>query len=683
MRNIKQSFIEFQQLAVSDVLIITFFTILAHGLTIYWLGFYTDDWTFLWTYQHYGADGLTQYFSTNRPFWGLFYQITMPILGIKPLVWHFFALFWGLAASLGTYWLVVKVWPSKTRIGLLAGLFFSVYPGFVLQPIAITFGHIYWVYTIFIVSLVLTVIALTSTRYELQYTIVSLILSAINLLAMEYFYTLEAIRLLLIVYVVAQGGGLSGNLSRIGKKYLPYFILLILVSVWRAFFFDVQTYNYDLALVPSLKTNLFGTLYELLKTLVTSIYNSTVLAWGQPFLSLINNWRLTPFYLLMLGQMIGVLILLGIVLVVNVDHPDELKIKIKSNKDLILFGIIGLILAGWPFYLTDLPVIPYGFKSRFTLPFILSGSIFLAAIIETIPIKVLKITLASLLISSSIGYHLLTQNDFRYVTIENNRLISQLVTRIPGLTPGTTILSDEGSEYFTFTTLTAQLNLIYEPEKYPEVNYGWVFPRELALKTTTPLEKAKAFDINLVTKIFYGNSSNIVSIQQPGGGCLRVLGKSSEVKVPELINYKVKWLSNPALILQDSAVNSKIDDLYGSLELENWCSLYQQAELALQYQDYASISYLFNKAENNRLQPKDLSEWYPFIEAFGQAQDWPMALTITDRIITGRNRTETRLCRIWESFYHQNDLTTAVRDGILTEELIKLGCIQPHKWMAK
>ncbi|MHB1482971.1 MAG: hypothetical protein ACYCXH_11715, partial [Bellilinea sp.] len=60
MRNIKQSFIEFQQLAVSDILIITFFTILAHGLTIYWLGFYTDDWTFLWTYQHYGADGLTQ-----------------------------------------------------------------------------------------------------------------------------------------------------------------------------------------------------------------------------------------------------------------------------------------------------------------------------------------------------------------------------------------------------------------------------------------------------------------------------------------------------------------------------------------------------------------------------------------------------------------------------------------------
>lgn len=681
MRNIKQLFIKFQHQTVSDILIIAFFTILAHGLMSYWLGFYTDDWTFLWTYQRYGTDGLTQYFSTNRPFWGLFYQITMPILGIKPLVWHVFALFWGLAASLGTYWLVVKVWPSKTRIGLLASLFFTVYPGFVLQPIAITFGHIFWVYTIFIVSLVLTVIALTSTRYELHLTIASLILSAINLLAMEYFYTLEAIRLLVIVYVVTQGEGITGNLSRIVKKYLPYFILLVMVSVWRAFFFDAQTYNYDLALVSSLKTNLVGTLYELLKTLVTSIFNSAVLAWVQPVLSLINNWRMTSFYLLMLGLMVGSLFLSGMVLAFKVDHPGDLKNLIKTNKDLILFGISGLILAGWPFYLTDLPVIPYGFKSRFTLPFILSGSIFLAAIIETIPNKILKITLASLLISSSIGFHLLTQNDFRYVTKENNRLISQLVTRIPGLTPGTTILSDEGSDYFTFTTLTAQLNLIYEPENFPGVNYGWVFPRELALKTTTPLEKSKEFDINLVSAIFYGDSTRIVSIQQPAGGCLRVLSKSSEVEVPELINYKVKWLSNPALILRDDAVNSKIDALYGSLEIDSWCSLYQQAELALQFQDYAKVSDLFNKAENNWLQPKDLSEWYPFIEAFGQVQDWPMALTITDRIISGRNRTETRLCELWESFYDQNDITPAVRDGILREELIKLGCIQPHKWM--
>jgi hypothetical protein len=57
-----------------------FVALLAYGLLIPQLGFYWDDLPISWIAYQLGPAALTKYFSTNRPVWGLLYQITTRIL---------------------------------------------------------------------------------------------------------------------------------------------------------------------------------------------------------------------------------------------------------------------------------------------------------------------------------------------------------------------------------------------------------------------------------------------------------------------------------------------------------------------------------------------------------------------------------------------------------------------------
>ena len=87
--------------------------VLAYGIFFRWMGYYWDDYPFIWMSSVYGSPGLERYFSTNRPFWGLIYQFTTPIFGDRPWVWQIFGVFWRWLAALG-FWLVIKtVWPQR------------------------------------------------------------------------------------------------------------------------------------------------------------------------------------------------------------------------------------------------------------------------------------------------------------------------------------------------------------------------------------------------------------------------------------------------------------------------------------------------------------------------------------------------------------------------------------------
>ncbi len=674
MRRFPQILNKLQKSNGFDIAVIAFFSILAHGLMINWLGFYTDDWTFLWTYSRYGSEGLTTYFSTNRPIWGLFYQLTMPILGIKPITWHLFALLWGMITSLALYGIVRVVWPDKRRFAVLSGTLFAIFPGFILQPIAITFGHIYLIYAIFLLSLYCTAKALTADRGYAGWTAFSLLLSAINLLAMEYFYTLEIVRIVLIMIIRMRIHSFRKTIIVILKDWSPYAALFLFITVWRLFFFKVQTYNYDLSLIDSLQQNLPSAIVNLGKSILISLYNAAMFSWIQPFIEIIQALRPTAFFGFLIFLMGIVFLVSALVFLSKWEPSADLLTSKKSIVTSLAFAVTGLLTAGWPFYLTGLPVIPDGFQSRFLLPFILGASVLLAALLELIPNRIVRAVMAGLIISGSVGYHVLTQNDFRFVTLENNRLVSQLIARVPGLSAGTTILSDEGSEFFTITTLTAQLNLIYEPLDDSRVNYGWVFPRELVEMTSKPIVKGKDFNIGLVTASFAGNTDAIVSIQQPAGGCLKVLSMGSEIEVPELKEYKVRDFSNPELILQDNHQNPRLQHFYQDLPNENWCTVYQKAELGVQSQNYPAVMGLYARAIEANLAPFDPSEWVPFIKASANTGNLSKALLLSGRMLKSRDEYIPNLCRIWRGVNYPANYGNIMHEIYLQ----KIGCMQPE-----
>ena len=177
--------------------------LLSYGLLIPWLGFYWDDWHFIWISQRLGSAGLARYFMTNRPYWGMIYQFTTSLLGSVPWHWQVFGLFWRLASAVSLWWLLRLVWRKTPEAAAWVSILFLVYPGFDQQPIAITYGHFFLVLTAFFLSLCFMVLAIRHPRWYWLYTALGLLFSFVNLLTLEYFFLLDLLRPLLLWVLLA------------------------------------------------------------------------------------------------------------------------------------------------------------------------------------------------------------------------------------------------------------------------------------------------------------------------------------------------------------------------------------------------------------------------------------------------------------------------------------------------
>ncbi|RPJ49055.1 MAG: hypothetical protein EHM21_07455, partial [Chloroflexi bacterium] len=239
-------------------------SILAYGLMIPWLHLYIDDWLWHWTWERMGSAGLVKYFATNRPVWGLLYQVTLSILYPNILAYHIFALLVRWASGVVIWWFFRLLWPNRPWTALIGGALFLLYPGFALQPIALTYAHIFLVYIFFLLSLCFTLLALKNRKRFWIYTIISLVLSLANLLMMEFFFTLEAARLFVIWVVIGrETPDLSQRFKRTLLHWLPYLLAFISAAFWRTFIFKFQNYRYQFDLAGQLKAAPLQTLSEL------------------------------------------------------------------------------------------------------------------------------------------------------------------------------------------------------------------------------------------------------------------------------------------------------------------------------------------------------------------------------------------------------------------------------------
>src|SRR5690349_11703882 len=89
--------------------------LLAYGILIPWLGFYWDDMPMSWIRYELGPAAMTRYFSTNRPVWGLLYQLTTRLLPQVPVFWQIFALVWRWLGAVAVWAIVGALWKDKPR----------------------------------------------------------------------------------------------------------------------------------------------------------------------------------------------------------------------------------------------------------------------------------------------------------------------------------------------------------------------------------------------------------------------------------------------------------------------------------------------------------------------------------------------------------------------------------------
>ena len=87
--------------------------ILAYGLYIFWMGFYWDDWPWVWFSHVMGPQGMLRIDLEHRPLSGMVLWAGSILTGESTIGWQIYNLIfrWLTAASL--YWMLQILWPRR------------------------------------------------------------------------------------------------------------------------------------------------------------------------------------------------------------------------------------------------------------------------------------------------------------------------------------------------------------------------------------------------------------------------------------------------------------------------------------------------------------------------------------------------------------------------------------------
>lgn len=622
-------------------------SILTYALFFWERGFYWDEAPWTWVYYRLGPAALTKLFSTSRPFWGLIYQVMLPLVGPHPWAWQLLMV---LLRWLGAVlvWKLFSQLAPQSKLPLWTSALFLIYPGLGQNFIALMYTHFYLVFNAFLLSLYLSVLAVQRKSWPLHAA--ALALSIVNLLTMEYFYFLEFFRLLLF-WVILEAP-FKAKLRQVFLVSLPYVFTFLAVTFWRAFFFTNQNASYGYQTLTDLKANFWLGLGKLLWNMLRAFWESVPLAWAFPF---------EPLNLPTLGlyTAIGALTLaLAATLLTGLYFCSrDTSASLVTHQPSFLFLLLGLsawILGGGAFWLVGERTLPqlHFSADRFNLSFMLGSSLMVAALLGFLgKYPRVQLTLFALLVGFAVGKHFQTNATYRRDWDTQRAFFWQMSWRIPSLEPGTALLSNDlPVTVFSDNSLSGPLNWIYSPPgSMDTILYFASVRTQEGRALGTKLEPGLAFDQNYLATVFHGNTSDMVVVNFAPPGCFRVLDPEidplNKLLPPEVRD--VAFLSNPSQIRADSPVSLPA---FEQPEIaRGWCYYFSQAELARQNRDWSAVVDLGQQAFALGDRPNDPLENFVFIEGYAQTGNWEAARKLTKETYKfSKEVMRPMLCTLWQ-----------------------------------
>lgn len=655
------------------VFLILYANVLIYGVFIPLLGFYWDDLDIIWFSRVYGPAGLAKYFSTNRPIWGLFYQIDSLLIGDKPWQWHLFMLFWRWICASGLYFLVRQLWQDKKEPGLIAALVFLVFPGFKQQPIAICYSHFFIVLSALFFSLGLSIYALHNKKNRIVMLVAAALLAGINVFSMEYFFMLELLRPILFwVTLWNKSPNQKYKLRTVILFWLPTLVVFLAAGIWRAFFFTTQTKIYSFSAISLLQSDPWLGIQKIVSTIFKDIWWIVAGIWGQVFqFPTIMEFgkRSTLLYIGIMVGILGYLLLIFLFKKPIVSHTND-----RTNKMSITFivtGTIALLLGGIPIWVTELNL-SGGFPSdRFSLPFMLGSSLIFTGIFFLLSrYSTLRRTLFILLITMASGFQARIAIDYQRDWEVLQRFLGQLVWRIPSIEENTILFSNElPLKYYSDMSITAPINWTYDREieedvipfvfYYPTVRYG----------DTIPIDANKDFLVehDLLIGTFNGKLSQSITIYYNPPACLRIIDpevESDNWMVPLNIR-QVSQLSEITLINSNTEAQPPAA-LFSAGTAHKWCYYFEKADLARYQKDWPTVVELGELAFSLNDNPNDPAERLPFIEGYAHVGDWQSALTLSQQSLDTTPVMEPVLCKLWNRIESETSDTSEKHEAFET-----------------
>ncbi len=628
-------------------------TLLAYSPLFWQRGFYWDEAPWTWIYFRLGPEALTKTFSTSRPFWGMLYQITLPLVGPEPWKWQVLLVITRFCTT-WIFWLVLKnVWKNEPSIVKIAAILFAVYPGLSQNFISLMYSHFYLVLAIFLASLYITTIAITRNKNWLH--LPALLLSVYHLLAMEYFYFIELVRLPMVWYLGRQNGKSHKTTCLL---WIWYLLPLAGSTIWRMFFFTNQNASYQYETLDKLRADPIVGAVGLVELIGKAFWETAIHAWAFPIEAL-------------LGGNLGIFTIMGAILLgiggsslaifaTGTPDPGHHPLPRRNIWLILAWGLVVWVLGGGAYWLIGSRTMPqlHFSADRFTLSFMMGASIILAALL-TLLIRNTKIRLGvvALLVGLATSQHFYYNSQYRQDWETQRSFFWQLKTRIPGIEPGTMLLTNDlPFTYFSDNSLSGILNWIYSPAgKMDTILYFASVRTKEGRALADGVGSENEFSQNYLATTFTGNTDQMIVLTFSPPGCLRVVDSQVEAWnrwLPAEVRDAAKFSDN-SLILNDS--KGEIPPYLLPTPDLGWCGFYQQADLERQRRNWNTVTELWRTAQQLGYQPNDALEYFPFIESFAYQQKWETALELTQRSYKiSKDFSRQPLCVIWDRIEAQS-----------------------------
>ncbi len=646
--------------------------ILAYGYYMGRLGFYWDEWPFLWFNHTFGQAGVIKYFNHNRPFWGYMYAITMPILGTSTLGWQVFGLVLRCLTGLSMWWALNLIWPSKRWISAGAALCFIVYPGFMEQSISLMYGHFYIVLTFFFLSVGLMALAIKTPGKYWIFTIMGMFCSAVNQFCMEYFFGMELLRpFFLWILLVGLFPSWKKRIFPVIRHYLPYLFVSLSYVYWRSFVFKFPTYKPSFLDTSQPLVSIWNLLVDLFVYIRVSVFDIYLKMVQFPKPDAFGQKATLIYWALVIASFVLVTLAFRF-------FQDNEEKQSRSWSGMILLSIPALLLAGIPFLLTGLTVSLRYPADRFILSYMLGGCLFFMGLVAVILLpRTIRALLIGLFISLSVGVQFVNATQFRQDWVIQKDFFWQLFWRAPAIEKGTLVMTEQAPHLFeSDNSLTAPFNWTYAPD-YTSGDMPYLFAF-ISVRTGTGVLKLEPdFPVHQNYKVvdFRGSTSQALVLYHNPPGCLRVLDPNLQEEsfgLPQLVKEALPF-SRPELILEEGQVGVQPLDFLGEEPDHGWCYYFEKADLARYRGDWDEVVELGKQAALAGFQPGDPTEQIIFIKGLALSGQLEEAQTLTMRTLKANPKLDGKLCTVWRKIGETANLDESGKN-VLVEVNTQLGC---------
>ncbi len=590
------------------------------------MGYINDDWYLMFDGYVGGASFFHNVFSVDRPLRGYVMQAAFTLFGMNPLYFHLSAFLFRIVSASALFWIGNQLWRRRTAFNWIAALLFLIYPGFLSQVNPIDYQSQLFSLACGLISVALTLKAIQAQTplSRWMFAITSILLAWTYLGLVEYFLGFEALRfgMIAILHLRKTEQTFSSRMKSAAVTALPFLLGAGGFLVWRLVFFEAERKATDVNLQLSSLFESPLTALWWLNYLIQDVFKVVMVAWTTPLNLLGFSLRLRDAFTgFGLAALAIALLLFYLRRGGEKTGDDESGNGSGEMREQIWLAFITIVACLIPVILVNRHVTIPDY-SRYALAPAVGVGILFSVILERINPGSLRAGLAAFLLGVSVLTHHGNAVRVADETEATRNFWWQVAWRAPNIREGVTLIvlypgSSLSEDYFIW----GPANFIY----YPEEQRG----NPLFIKLP-----AAVLDGNTVTQITtnggvetplrrgnylerdFGNV--LVIAQSSPNSCVRFINGAS----PELNSFDdgrivmVAPFSRLESVLTDGDVPDVPQDIFGSEPERGWCYHYQQADLARQRGDWATVTNLLDEALNKGYYPNDPLEWIPFMQAY-------------------------------------------------------------------